>query len=106
MELTELGLDRSFEEQKNQLCDSDQRLARVTAVDCGRYVVRNEHGEVPAELTGKTYCLLGSSGVGKTTLINVLLRKGALETGTVSGTGEGRHTTRVATLLRCLMARC
>ena len=77
----------------------------MTAVDCGRYVVRNEHGEVPAELTGKTYCLLGSSGVGKTTLINVLLGKGALETGTVSGTGEGRHTTRVATLLRCLMAR-
>ncbi len=42
---------------------------------------------------GKTYCLLGSSGVGKTTLINQLLGQDALETGTVSGTGEGRHTT-------------
>jgi ribosome biogenesis GTPase len=42
---------------------------------------------------GKTYCLLGSSGVGKTTLINQLLGQNALETGTVSGTGEGRHTT-------------
>jgi ribosome biogenesis GTPase len=31
--------------------------------------------------------------VGKTTLINLLLGKNALETGTVSGTGEGRHTT-------------
>ncbi len=40
-----------------------------------------------------TYCLLGSSGVGKTTLINQLLGKDALETGAVSGTGEGRHTT-------------
>ena len=42
---------------------------------------------------GKTYCLLGSSGVGKTSLINHLLGRNALETGIVSGTGEGRHTT-------------
>jgi ribosome biogenesis GTPase len=43
--------------------------------------------------SGKTYCLLGSSGVGKTTLINRLLGDGALETREVSHTGEGRHTT-------------
>lgn len=42
---------------------------------------------------GKTYCLLGSSGVGKTTLINRLLGDGAHETRAVSHTGEGRHTT-------------
>ena len=43
---------------------------------------------------GKTYCLLGSSGVGKTTLINRLLGDGCtLETREVSHTGEGRHTT-------------
>lgn len=42
---------------------------------------------------GKTYCLLGSSGVGKTTLINRLLGEGELATGEVSHTGEGRHTT-------------
>ncbi len=41
----------------------------------------------------KTYCLLGSSGVGKTSLINQLLGRSTLETKTVSGTGEGRHTT-------------
>ncbi len=41
----------------------------------------------------KTYCLLGSSGVGKTSLINHLLGRNLLETNTVSGTGEGRHTT-------------
>jgi ribosome biogenesis GTPase len=42
---------------------------------------------------GRTYCLLGSSGVGKTTLINSLIGGGALETVAVSHTGEGRHAT-------------
>ncbi len=42
---------------------------------------------------GKTYCLVGSSGVGKTSLINRLLGKDVLQTNSVSGTGEGRHTT-------------
>jgi ribosome biogenesis GTPase len=42
---------------------------------------------------GRTYCLLGSSGVGKTTLINGLIGGGTLETVAVSHTGEGRHTT-------------
>ncbi|HQJ09730.1 MAG TPA: ribosome small subunit-dependent GTPase A, partial [Deltaproteobacteria bacterium] len=42
---------------------------------------------------GKTYCLLGSSGVGKTTLINRLMGEEAFDTKPVSGTGEGTHTT-------------
>ncbi len=42
---------------------------------------------------GRTYCLLGSSGVGKSTLINRLLGREALSTKAVSGTGEGTHTT-------------
>jgi len=237
MELIGLGLDRWFKDQASELCSPEQRIARVTAVDRGRYVVRNEHREVPAKVTGrflyssestidlpcvgdwvcvqyhdsenfasihrilprksllrrksagkdiefqmiaanidvalivqachfdfnvrrlerylvmvneshieplliltkidlvspdeleqlvtkirragisariialsnitgagidqirevmisgKTYCFLGSSGVGKTTLINQLIGHSALETRTVSGTGEGRHTT-------------
>ena len=44
-------------------------------------------------LPGRTYCLIGSSGVGKTTLINRLAGATWLETGVVSDTGEGRHTT-------------
>lgn len=46
-----------------------------------------------ALLPGRSYCLLGSSGVGKTTLINRLLGRDALDTREVSGTGEGTHTT-------------
>jgi ribosome biogenesis GTPase / thiamine phosphate phosphatase len=42
---------------------------------------------------GKTYCLLGSSGVGKTTLINRTMGRKLFETRQVSGTGEGTHTT-------------
>jgi ribosome biogenesis GTPase / thiamine phosphate phosphatase len=44
-------------------------------------------------VSGRTYCLLGSSGVGKTTLINRLIGKNAFETRAVSETGEGTHTT-------------
>jgi ribosome biogenesis GTPase len=42
---------------------------------------------------GRTCCLLGSSGVGKTTLVNLLLGREAFDTKCVSGTGEGIHTT-------------
>jgi ribosome biogenesis GTPase len=48
---------------------------------------------------GKTYCLLGSSGVGKTTLLNRLLDANILDTKAVSDTGEGVHTTSRRQLL-------
>jgi len=41
----------------------------------------------------RTYCLVGSSGVGKSTLINELIGREMLEIGGVSASGEGRHTT-------------
>ncbi len=41
---------------------------------------------------GKTYCVVGSSGVGKSTLINNLIEKNILKTGSISrSTGKGRH---------------
>ncbi len=43
---------------------------------------------------GKTYCLLGSSGVGKTTLINNLLDEARFQTHSVrEKDGKGRHIT-------------
>lgn len=43
-------------------------------------------------LPRNTYCFVGSSGVGKSTIINGLVGRSVLETKVVSGTGEGRHT--------------
>jgi ribosome biogenesis GTPase len=43
---------------------------------------------------GKTYCMLGSSGVGKSTLINNLSDKNIMRTDTISqSTNKGRHVT-------------
>jgi ribosome biogenesis GTPase len=50
-------------------------------------------------VSGQTYCLLGSSGVGKTTLVNRLIGRDAFDTRAVSGTGEGVHTTARRQLL-------
>jgi ribosome biogenesis GTPase len=44
-------------------------------------------------LPSKTYCFVGSSGVGKSTIINQLIGRERLQTKGVSDTGEGRHTT-------------
>jgi ribosome biogenesis GTPase / thiamine phosphate phosphatase len=43
---------------------------------------------------GRTYCLLGSSGVGKSSLINSLLGQPMMETDVINeSTGKGRHVT-------------
>lgn len=45
-------------------------------------------------MPGKTYCLLGQSGVGKTSLLNSLLHSNVLKVGEVREVdGRGRHTT-------------
>jgi ribosome biogenesis GTPase / thiamine phosphate phosphatase len=54
-------------------------------------------GEITERIVkGNTYCFLGSSGVGKSTLINRLLGKDIIKTNTISNhTGKGKHTTSV-----------
>jgi len=41
----------------------------------------------------QTYCLIGSSGVGKSTLMNQLIGNDTFETQEVSESGQGKHTT-------------
>lgn len=48
---------------------------------------------------GRTCCFVGSSGVGKSTLINRLMGRNELKTSAVSATGEGTHTTSRRQLL-------
>jgi len=55
------GLTRGFEDEARELCGSDASIARVTAVDRGRYLIRDEHGETPAELTGKFLYTTGAA---------------------------------------------
>ena len=50
-------------------------------------------------LTGRTSVLFGSSGVGKSTLVNRLVPDAKRAVGVVSGVGKGRHTSSSAVAL-------
>jgi len=79
--------------------EMQRKLEALHALTCGRVMpLSSVTGSGLAALRplfvpGRTCCLLGSSGVGKTTLINRLMGRDVCGTQTVSGTGEGRHTT-------------
>ena len=53
MDLIGLGFDDWFQEKAGEQCGPEQQVARVMAVDRGRFAVRGEHGEFPAKVTGK-----------------------------------------------------
>jgi ribosome biogenesis GTPase len=78
-------------EQKLRAIKSTAITARVLALSNVTGIGFDEFQQML--LSGRTYCLLGSSGVGKTTLINRLVGQEAFDTKAVSATGEGTHTT-------------
>jgi ribosome biogenesis GTPase len=53
MELIDLGFDGWFQKKREEAQRPDCDVARVTRVDRGRYLVRNEENEVQAEPAGK-----------------------------------------------------
>jgi ribosome biogenesis GTPase len=79
----------------------EQRISAIknTKTSYGIIAFSNETGYGLAQIhqvlqCGKTYCLLGSSGVGKTTLLNHLIGRNAFATNLVrEKDGKGRHTT-------------
>lgn len=96
------GLDSIIILTKTDLISDEelqQKIALINATHKTRVFAVSSHTgngleTLEAELApGMTYCLLGSSGVGKTTLINHLVGREVYETKPVSGTGEGTHTT-------------
>lgn len=102
--VTEGGIKPVFLLSKTDLLEPGQLETMLSMVE-GSGVVEealplsnlNEHGldAVRARLErGKTYCLVGSSGVGKTTLLNHLVGRQAFETKeTRHKDGKGRHAT-------------
>ena len=71
-----------------------QRIKNVSIFEISNYT---KSGFSVLEKTiekGKTYCLLGSSGVGKSTLLNNLAGKQLMKTNTISESNlKGRHVT-------------
>jgi ribosome biogenesis GTPase / thiamine phosphate phosphatase len=92
---------------KADLCDNvEASLASVTGVAIGVpvHVVSGLTGEGVDELRGyltgaRTVALLGSSGVGKSTLINRLRGKDVQAVADVRRDGRGRHTTTTRELV-------
>jgi ribosome biogenesis GTPase len=74
-------------------------VVREAHIDCPILPISNRTGAGIGELrqmleAGKTYCLLGSSGVGKTTTLNQLIGQAIYDTQQVRDyDGKGRHTT-------------
>jgi ribosome biogenesis GTPase len=93
---------------KADLCDDPQALlldAEQVAVGVPVHLVSNLTGEGHDELgpylqPAKTIALLGSSGVGKSSLANGLLGQEAQTTKALAEDGTGRHTTTARQLLR------
>ena len=100
------GADPVIVLTKLDVCDDPGKLVEAESVAVGVpiYAVSNVTGEgidaIRAMLQpARTFVLLGSSGTGKSTLVNRLAGKTVMDTGELRNDGRGRHTTRHRQLL-------
>lgn len=92
---------------KSDLCAQlEERLAEAAAIAVGADIIvctNQEEGgyrDIAAHVEpGKTYAFIGSSGIGKSTLINGLAGEDLLATNEIRGDGKGRHTTTYRQLI-------
>jgi ribosome biogenesis GTPase / thiamine phosphate phosphatase len=85
--ISDIELKSRIDELKNRFNNIDI-ISTSTITEHGLVKLRNYITK------GKTYCFLGSSGVGKSSLINKLLGKDEIITKEISKTsGKGKHTT-------------
>jgi ribosome biogenesis GTPase len=92
---------------KADVCDDvEEQVAEAEVVAFGVpvHAVSNLTGEGIDELRpyfdgNRTVAALGSSGVGKSTLVNTLAGEQLMEIGDLRADGKGRHTTRTRELL-------
>jgi ribosome biogenesis GTPase len=95
------GLEALLCLTKADLATADELLANYADLDLK--VVTTRHDAPPdtlrAQLVNKVSVLVGHSGVGKSTLVNVLVPGAARSTGVVSAIGKGRHTSTSAVAL-------
>ena len=77
-----------------------ERIKQVTVITISNKILNGIEKLKENIKKGKTYCLLGSSGVGKSTLLNNLSGKQLMKTNTIStSTNKGRHVTSHRELL-------
>ncbi len=87
-------------ELKKLISKVQERVKQVPLIEISNETKKGIEKLKKLMLKGKTYCLLGSSGVGKSTLLNNLSGRQLMKTKTVStSTNKGRHVTSHRELL-------
>lgn len=88
-------IDLINEQVKSEIIESiDKRLNHIPVFAISSETLEGYESLKAKIEKGKTYCLLGSSGVGKSTLLNKLSGRSIMKTDAIShSTGRGKHIT-------------